>query len=510
MTMAASGKPLRIVDVVAERLRRANASTNARAGTPVIDEPAEFAPRYSLIGFTQYRMKYRPSRVHRMVAEQLERVERGEIDRLMLCVAPRHGKSELASRSYPAWCLGRNPSRKFIAASASVDLARDVGRAVRNIVASPGYGLIYPNVSLEPDSKAAYRWSTAQGGSWYSVGAGGDILGRGGDVITIDDPYGSMAAAQSPVMREGVWRWYTGTIYNRLEPNGAIVVIASRLHEDDLQGRLIEKMRSGDSDADQWTIVELPAIAEGNDLIGREAGEALWPERFPVSSLERIRANTFARDWNALYQQKPVPEAGEFFLVDNMPTRDLPDVIERVRAWDLAGSRNGDFAVGVRLGKTRDSKFVVEHVQRFRGLPNEVEDKVLETARADGTAVKVSLPKDPGQAGVHQVLSLTRLLAGFDVVSSPETGDKMTRAKPFAAQVNVGNVALAGGGWVAGYRDELRSFPHGKYDDQIDASSRAFMEITEDDTLSVFLKAYGPERALERLRFTGSFHPGGI
>ena len=150
----------RITDVVAERLRRARADS-------VADEPAaESAPRCSFIGFTKYRFpKYRASKVHYHIAEQLERVERGEIDRLMLCVAPRHGKSELASRSFPAWCLGRNPSRKFIAASASADLARDVGRTVRNVIASPAYGLIYPNVSLEPDSKAAYRWSTAQGGS---------------------------------------------------------------------------------------------------------------------------------------------------------------------------------------------------------------------------------------------------------------------------------------------------------------------------------------------------------
>jgi hypothetical protein len=328
-----SGRAPQIADVVAERLRR------VRTGIPVIDAPsAAPAPRYGLIGFTKYRLPtYRPSKVHHHIAEQLERVERGEIDRLMLCVAPRHGKSELASRSFPAWCLGRDPSRKFIAASASADLARDVGRDVRNIIASETYGLIYPNVSLEPDSKSAGRWATAQGGQWYSIGAGGDILGRGGDVITIDDPYGSMAAAQSSVVRESVWRWYQGTIYNRLEPNGAIVVIASRLHEDDLQGRLIAKMRSGDSDVDQWTIVELPAIAEDNDSMGREVSEALWPERFPLPALRRIQANMFGRDWSALYMQKPVPEAGEFFLVDNLQVGALPDVIERVRAWDLAG-----------------------------------------------------------------------------------------------------------------------------------------------------------------------------
>ena len=463
-----------IVDVVAERLRR-------RMEGPVSREEPEVAAslRFGLVSFTQYRLpKYRPSKVHQYVAEQLERVERGEIDRLMIRLPPRHGKTELSGRSFPAFCLGRKPWQQFLAASASAGLAHDIGRDVRNIVKSDAYQVIFPNVSLEPDSKAAGKWNTNAGGAWYSVGVGGDVLGRGAHKWLIDDPFGSAADAQSATMRDNVWKWFNGTVYNRLEPGGAIVIIGHRLHEDDLQGRLEARMRAGGDDVDQWTIVELPAIAEDNDPLGREVGEPLWPERFPLRALERIRANTFTRDWSALYQQNPVPEEGEFFQPDNMPVKDVSDIIDRVRAWDLASSRGGDFTVGVKIGRTRDNRFIVEHVARFRGLPNEVEDKVLTTAQADGASVKVSLPKDPGQAGAHQVLSLTRLLAGFNIAASPETGDKTTRAKPFAAQVNVGNVALAGGGWVDAYREELRAFPHGKYDDQVDASSRAFMELT--------------------------------
>jgi predicted phage terminase large subunit-like protein len=464
----------RIADVVRERLRR------AMTGSDAVDEPGvEASLKFSLLGFTTYRFpKYRPSKVHHYVAEQLERVERGEIDRLMIRMPPRTGKSELAARSFPAFCLGRKPWRHFLAASASADLARDIGRTVRNIVKSEGYQLIFPNVSLEEDSKAAYKWNTAQGGAWYSVGVGGDVLGRGANVVLIDDPFGSMADAQSETMRDRVWSWFNGTIYNRLEPGGAIVIIGHRLHEDDLQGRLEERMRAGGDDVDQWTIIELPALAEESDPLGREIGEALWPERFSLRDLERIKANMFGRDWSALYQQNPVPEEGEFFQPDNMPVKDAPDVMGRVRAWDLASSRGGDWTVGLRLGRTRENRFAVEHVMRFRGTPDVVEERVLETARADGSAVKIALPQDPGQSGKFQILSLTRLLAGFNIVASPETGDKATRARPFAAQVNVGNVALAGGGWVDAYREELRAFPHGKYDDQVDASSRAFMELT--------------------------------
>jgi predicted phage terminase large subunit-like protein len=482
-----SGKPLRIADVHAERLRRRMEQSAAAA-----PEPDAAAHSFGLLGFTQYRFpKYRPSLVHHYVAEQLERVERGEIDRLMIRLPPRHGKSELASQSFPAFCLGRNPSRQFICASASLDLARGVGRDVRNVIKSDGFRLIYPNVSLEPDSKAAGRWNTSQGGAFYSVGVGGDIMGRGAHIWLIDDPFGSMADAQSATVRENVWRWFNGSVYNRLEPGGSIVIIGHRLHQDDLQGRLEERMRGGGEGVDNWTICELPAFAEVGDALGREEGEALWPERFPRRALERIRANTFARDWSALYQQRPVPEVGEFFQTENMVERDLPDVVDRVRAWDLAGSRGGDFTAGVKLGRTRDGKFVVEHIVRFRGLPNEVEFRVLETATADGRAVRVALPKDPGQAGVHQIATLTRLLAGFEIISSPETGDKITRAKPFAAQINIGNVSVAGGGWVDAYREELRAFPHGKYDDMVDASSRAFMELTSDSLVSEYLSAFG-------------------
>jgi len=502
-----SGKPPHITDVVAERLRRTLEGRLAVDAEPDV----EFAQRYSLIGFTQYRFaKYRPSKVHHYVAAQLERVERGEVDRMMIRLPPRSGKSELASRSFPAFCLGRRPSRQFIAGSASADLARDIGRSVRNTVKSEDYQRIFPNVSLEADSKAAYKWNTGQGGAWYSVGVGGDVLGRGADFWLIDDPFGTMADAMSPTIRGRVWDWFNGTVYNRLEPGGAIVIIGHRMHEDDLQGRLEERMRAG-GDYDKWEIVELPALAEAGDALGREVGEALWPERFSVEALERSRANMFGRDWSALYQQRPVPEEGEFFPVDNMPTKDVPDVVGRVRAWDLAATKGGDWTVGVRFGRTRENRFVIEHVVRFRGTPDVVEERVLETARADGRSVKVSLPKDPGQAGVHQVLSLTRLLAGFVIAASPETGDKVTRARPFAAQVNVGNVALAGGGWVAGYLDELRSFPHGKYDDQVDASSRAFMELTGAAPIKWTPPISGPGRAdyLNSIGPSGSYAPGG-
>ncbi len=440
---------------------------------------AHTQPRFSLAAFTQFRLLgYAPSAVHFHIAEALERVERGEIDRLMLLVPARHGKSELASKSYPAWCLGRRPDRQFIAASASADLAKDVGRSVRNIVKSAEYRTVFPGVTLEEDAKAAGHWKTAQGGSWFSVGVGGDVLGRGADLIVIDDPYGSMADAQSETIRESVWRWFNGTVYNRLNADGAIVLIGHRLHEDDLQGRLIERMKAG-GDTDQWTIVKLPALAEEDDPLGREVGAPLWPERFPAPKLERIRANTFARDWSAIYQQNPVPDEGEFFSPDAIQLRtNTDDVVSWVRGWDLSGTAQGDWTAGAMIGLTKARRIVIGDVKRMRGRPEKVAELIEETARSDTRRVRIAIPRDPGQAGIAQQEFYTKLLNGFMVEFSPETGSKQVRARPFAVQINGHNCEMIEGGWNAAFREELRSFPHGRHDDQVDAASRAHMVLT--------------------------------
>jgi predicted phage terminase large subunit-like protein len=215
-------------------------------------------------------------------------------------------------------------------------------------------------------------------------------------------------------------------------------------------------------------------------MLGRVAGEALWPAAFPLPALQRIQANTLARVWSALYQANPVPDEGELFSPDKLGLASrTDDVVVWVRAWDLAGSKDGDWTVGVLMGRTKDKRYLVANVVRFRGRPDEVEDRIFETARFDTRKVKISMPRDPGQAGLAQELHLTKLLAGFNVAFSPESGDKETRAEPYAAQVNHGLVSMFAAEWNAAYREELRAFPYGKNDDQVDASSRAFMALLE-------------------------------
>src|SRR5262249_31499758 len=203
----------------------------------------------SLISFTEFTYpRYETAALHRQIAEQLERVERGEIDRLMLLVPPRHGKSELASRRFPAWYLGLHPERHFISASASATLAEDFGRDVRNLIAGQEYAQVF-ETRLAEDSQAKGRWMTSEGGSYYACGVGSALMGRGAHVFLIDDPFGSMADARSEVERKAVHTWYQGTVYNRLEKNGAIVLINHRMHHADLSGMLLEQQAAG---GDRW------------------------------------------------------------------------------------------------------------------------------------------------------------------------------------------------------------------------------------------------------------------
>jgi hypothetical protein len=258
--------------------------------------------RADLLAFTQYTFsQYEAAPHHRRIARTLEAVERGEIDRLMVTMPPRHGKSEEVTIRFPAWALGRNPKRQIITACYNADLASGFGRSVRNIVSSPAYGNIF-NSRLARDSQAANRWNTRDGGAYIAAGVGTAITGRGADIFIIDDPLKDRAEAESELRRQAVWDWYTSTAYTRLMPGGAVIIVQTRWHEDDLAGRLLAHQVKG---GDQWHRLDLPAI--------NERGEALWPERYPLPALRRIKAAIGPRDWSALYQQSPSPDDGEFF-----------------------------------------------------------------------------------------------------------------------------------------------------------------------------------------------------
>lgn len=418
----------------------------------------------SLIAFTEYTYdRYRTAEHHRLIAGHLERIERGDIDRLMLLVPPRHGKSELASKRFPAWLLGRAPHKQFISTSATAELAADFGREVRNIIGSPEYKAVF-NTALAEDSQAKGKWHTSSGGVYYSVGVGGSVLGRGGDVILIDDPFGSMREAQSELERKTVWDFYTGTLYNRLMPGGAIVVINHRMHEDDLCGRLLAQQGAG---GDKWEVVELPAI--------NDSGDPLWPDQYSLSALERIRKNTLPRDWSALYQQRPAPEEGDYFQSDWLKSYDkLPDrsTMRVYGGSDYAVTADGgDYTVHAVVGVDPDGRMYLLDLWRAQASSDVwieafcnlvLKHKPIEWAEETGQ-IKASLGPfiDRRQRERKAYVKRTQF---------PTRGDKSIRAQSMR-----GRMALEGlhvdqrAPWFADFRSELLSFPAGKHDDQVDA-----------------------------------------
>jgi predicted phage terminase large subunit-like protein len=417
-----------------------------------------------------------PQPHHRLLIRELEDIEAGRNDRLMVFMPPGSAKSTYASVLFPPWFLARRANRDVIGASHGADLAEDFsGRVVRTIKEHPGelgYGLLTESQKL---------WRTSNGGVYRAAGAGGSITGRRADLFVIDDPIKGREDADSEVIREKVWAWYRAEVITRLKPGARIVLIQTRWHESDLGGRLLEEMAAG---ADQWRVISLPAIAEAeDDPLGRAIGDPLWPEWEDLPALERKRMAVGAREWAALYQQRPAPLEGSLFKVGQIGVMDTAPAGGIIaRAWDLAataqvGSRDPDWTAGVKLARLNDGRLVVLDVVRLRGGPDEVESTIVNTAAQDRHGVRVGLPQDPGQAGKQQVLYFTRRLMGFTIDSSPETGDKATRAAPVASQVNVGNLHIVKAPWNRAFLDELAAFPSGSHDDQVDALSRAFSMV---------------------------------
>jgi predicted phage terminase large subunit-like protein len=418
-----------------------------------------------------------PAAHHRLLIKELEAIERGDNDRLMVFMPPGHAKTTYASILFPAWFLAQSEGRNVIGASYNSEFAEnDISSPILRLIEENGpvlgYGLRTGNRKI---------WRTTNRGVYRAAGAGSGITGRRADLVMIDDPLKGREEADSLTIRDKIWAWYRAEVLTRLKPGARIVLILTRWHEDDIAGRLLDAAQTG---ADQWRVINLPAICESaDDALGREIGDALWPDWEDVAHLERKRAAVGEREWASLFQQRPRPLEGSLFKIAMISTMEAaPAAGTVVRAWDLAatkqtGTRDPDWTAGVKMQRAPDGRFVVQNVVRLRGGPDEVEAAIVNTAHQDGKGVRIGLPQDPGQAGKTQVLYLTRRLEGFMIDSSPETGDKGTRAAPFASQCNVGNVSIVRAPWNAPYLDELAAFPSGTHDDQADASARAFSMV---------------------------------
>ena len=387
----------------------------------------------------------------------------------MIFVPPRHGKSEMVTVRYPIFRLERDPTLRVIITAYNQTLSDKFSRKARKIAQMRN------RIAISRERKAANDWETVQGGGLRSAGVGGGITGLGANLIVIDDPVKSREEASSLTIRDRVYDWFTDDVYSRLEPDGAIILIMTRWHEDDLAGRLLARH------PDEWTVIRLPALAEADDPLGRMPGEALCPARYPVDELLRIKSVLGTWAFEALYQQRPMPLEGGLFkrewfskFVDTTPAQ----VDIRVRYWDKAATAgDGDYTVGVRMSRTADGLFYVEDVVRGQWSPGERDRVIAQCAAIDGEGTQIWFEQEPGSSGVDSVQALIRMLAGYSVHANRVTGSKEVRAEPFAAQCEAGNVILVKGGWNSAWLDEMLVFPNGQHDDQVDATSGAFAAL---------------------------------
>lgn len=399
-----------------------------------------------------------------LLCETLEKVSKGEITRLIVTMPPRHGKSEVISKKYPAWHVGNNPEDEIINASYSLDLSRDFSRIARDTL------IEHQDIFAEKiarDNQSAERW-TLEGhrGGVTAAGVGGPITGKGAKIAIIDDPIKNAEEADSEVIREKIWQWYRTTLYTRLTPDGRIIVVMTRWHEDDLVGRLLKE------NADEWTIINFPAIAEGNDILGRHEGEALWPQYgFNLDKLAQIKKDIGSRAWNALYQQRPSAEQGNLIHRDWWKYYDkLPELAQVVMSVDAAfkdGDNNDYVAIEV-WGKVEANMYMIDCINEHLDFPatlakiREVKSKypqigaILIEDKANGSAIISMLQKEiPG------------------IIPINPDGGKVARVNAISPSIESGNVYLPRSApWLEDFINQCSKFPNDVHDDMVDGMSQ--------------------------------------
>lgn len=385
---------------------------------------------------------------------------------------PRHGKSQYCSLMLPSWYLGTYPERRVILTSYNATYAAEWGRKARNLLDTEGHRF---GVSVDPSSSAADRWHIkGTDGGMVTSGVGGTMTGRGADLLIADDPIKNAEEAHSKLIRDKVWDWWRSTAYTRLEPNGAVIVIQTRWHQDDLCGRLLRDMQDG---GEPWRVLKLPAIYDGDN--------PLWPERYNLATLTGIKRTLGNYYFSALYQQEPIPDGGEFFQRDGLQiVHELPAGCRRaVRYWDTANSTDGDFTVGALLTE-HDGIIYLADVVRGQWTWKQRGDVMRQTAETDVLKwrdYQLWVEAQRGDSGGMVGDLMTREFAKFGMRLDRPNQEKSLRARPLQASIEAGNFRLLRGKWNTAYIDEMVSFPHGEHDDQVDATSGAFnrLKITQ-------------------------------
>ena len=436
--------------------------------------------------------------MHQDIARRLERfsddVAKGLSPRLMILMPPRHGKSELASRMFPAWHLGRQPDHEIIACSYNVSLAMSFSRKVKEVLHDPSYQSVF-DTRLHPDFQANEEWGiNGTRGGYVAAGVGGGITGKGAHILLIDDPIKNAEEADSADVREKLWDWYGSTAYTRLAPGGGVLVIQTWWHDDDLAGRLQSAM-ADDPEADQFELVKYPAIAEHDEYLDEETdmivdecpahgrfirakGDPLHPERYDLVKLQRIKKTIPPRFWAALYQQNPVPDDGAYFLKEHFRRAGLPQ-LKRSNvyvAFDFAISekKQNDYTVGVVGLQDEDDVLHVADMVRYKsGDGMFIVESILNLCQKwYSPGLVVGFEDGQIYRAIESLLKKRMRERGFYpsiMVLKPIT-DKMARARPLQGRMQQGMVSFTDqGDWYDGARAEMLRFPAGVHDDQVDA-----------------------------------------
>jgi predicted phage terminase large subunit-like protein len=415
---------------------------------------------------------------HLKLIEIFEAIARGEKKRVIVNIAPRHGKSELISYLAPAWFLGKYPQKKVIMGSHTADLAVNFGRRVRNLVGSEAYKDIFPQIELQSDSKSASRWGTNFNGEYFAIGVGGALAGRGADLFIIDDPHSEQEAKTGrPDVFLPAWEWFQSGPLQRLMPGGAIIVVMTRWSKLDLTGQIVSQMERSD-DVDRWEVIEFPAI--------KDDGKALWPEFWDVDELLAKKAALDIRYWNAQYMQKPTSEEGALIKREwwQIWDKDMAPSCEFIiMSLDAAQETNNraDYNALTTWGvffneETNNYNIILLNAIKKRLEFPELKKLVLEEYK-EWQPDAFMVEKKSNGAALYQELRRMGIPAGE---FTPGKGqDKISRVNAISDLFASGIVWAPEHRWAKEVIEECNDFPSGTNDDLVDSTTLALLRFRQ-------------------------------
>ena len=420
---------------------------------------------------------------HRIIAEKLERVARGELKRLIINMPPRHSKSEFASFLMPAWFLGRNPKLKIIQATHNTELAVRFGRKVRDLIDDPAYKEIFPDTNLKEDNKGAGKWGTTAGAEYFAAGVGAAITGRGADLLIIDDPHSEQDALSESAF-DNAYEWYTSGPRQRLQPGGTIILVMTRWGKKDLTGRLLAQQGS-DVMSDQWEVVEFPAILPSD--------KPLWPEFWDKDALLSIKASLPVGKWNAQWQQQPTASESAIIKRDwwqGWEKEEIPPVKYILQSYDTAFSKKetADYSAITTWGiftpeEGGPDNIILMDAQRGRWNFPELKEKAFEEHEYWEPDMVLVEAKATGTPLIDELRLRGIPALGF----SPGKGrDKVTRMHMVAPLFEAGVVwAPSDKKFADEVIEEVVSFPNGDHDDFCDSMTLALMRFRQGGFISL-------------------------